>query len=291
MTIQKRHQTENNKKENGISDTCEIKRAKAVDNILNHTSQHDKHAKAGMIAKIIDREGSNFGEDILKKSKVMQETRKLSVESTAGLMTGGRGSEYLFRQVRTVLNKELGYNPLASQRQVDVYREKKMIAKKEDWDFEEMNIFQNKIGKNKGLPKESPVCRVKNLQSYVVKMAKSESASLDLAKSELPVCFDADAGGGRFLAIFTFLNRYDEDVKLHPYLLYEGSDSRQNMEATMGNYSEDIRRLEGKEIILNEMIIKIKVLGLFDLSALNCLLGKLSKKGQIWFFSSVSSYR
>ena len=63
------------------------------------------------------------------------------------------------------------------------------------------------------------------------------------------------------------------------------------MEATMGNYSEDIRRLEGKEIILNEKIIKIKVLGLFDLSALNCLLGKLSKKGQIWFFSSVSSYR
>ena len=55
----------------------------------------------------------------------MQETRKLSVESTAGLMTGGRGSEYLFRQVRTVLNKELGYNPLASQRQVDVYREKR----------------------------------------------------------------------------------------------------------------------------------------------------------------------
>ena len=125
VTIRKRHQTENNQKENGISDTCEIKRAKAVDNILNHTSQHDKHAKAGMLAKIIDREGSNFGEDILKKSKVMQETRKLSVESTAGLMTGGRGSEYLFRQVRTVLNKELGYNPLASQRQVDVYREKR----------------------------------------------------------------------------------------------------------------------------------------------------------------------
>ena len=71
-----------------------------------------------------------------------------------------------------------------------------MIAKKEDWNFEEMNIFQNKIGKNKGLPKESPVCRVKNLQSYVVKMAKSESASLDLAKNKLPVCFDAK--------IFTF---------------------------------------------------------------------------------------
>ena len=67
VTIQKRHQTENRQKENGISDAGEIKRAKAVDNILNHTSQHDKHAKAGMLAKIIDREGSNFGEDTLKK--------------------------------------------------------------------------------------------------------------------------------------------------------------------------------------------------------------------------------
>ena len=47
---------------------------------------------------------------------------------------------------------------------------------------------------------------------------------------ELPVCFDADAGGGRFLAIFGFLNRIDFDVKLHPFLLYEGSDSRMNME-------------------------------------------------------------
>ena len=28
------------------------------------------------------------------------------------------------------------------------------------------------------------------------------------------MCFDADAGGGRFVASFTFLNRLDKQVKL-----------------------------------------------------------------------------
>ena len=33
--------------------------------------------KAALVARIIDKEGSMFGQDILIKSKVMQETRKL----------------------------------------------------------------------------------------------------------------------------------------------------------------------------------------------------------------------
>ena len=70
-------------------------------------------------------------------------------------------------------------------------------------------------------------------------------------EQELPVCFDADAGGGRFLAIFGFLNRTDFDVKLHPFLLYEGSDSRMNMEMTLGKYSEEIAKLEGKQVLIN----------------------------------------
>ena len=46
-------------------------------------------------------------------------------------MTGSRGSQFLFRQVRSVLNKEVGFNPLASQRKVDNYIENIMVAKKE----------------------------------------------------------------------------------------------------------------------------------------------------------------
>ena len=275
---QKRHQADHeNGKGNNISGSGEIKRAKAVDNILNHTSEHDKEAKAGLVAKIIDKEGSQFGQDILKKSKVMQETRKLNAEKTAGLITGVRGSEFLFRQIRTGLNNELGYNPLASQRKVEAFREKVMVAKKEDWDFQKMNIYTHKQGKSKGLPTEEPVLQVKSLKSYIVKMAESEFETLDLSAKELPICFDADAGGGRFLAVFAFLNRMDEDVKLHPYLLYEGSDSRKNMEMTLGNYSEEMRELEGKEVMINERAVKIKLFGLFDLCALNCLLGKPSK--------------
>ena len=101
------------------------------------------------MAKIIDKEGSTFGHEILKKSKALQETRKLNAEQTAGLMTGSRGSQFLFRQVRSVLNKEVGFNPLASQRKVDNYIENIMVAKKEDWDCQNINIFQNKPGKRK----------------------------------------------------------------------------------------------------------------------------------------------
>ena len=61
---------------------------------------------------------------------------------------------------------------------------------------------------------------VKNLTTYMVKMAESESEELDLSYGVLPVCFDADAGGGRFLATFTFLNRNDGDVTLHPFVIY-----------------------------------------------------------------------
>ena len=93
-------------------------------------------------------------------------------------------------------------------------------------------------------------------------------------EQELPVCFDADAGGVRFLAIFGFLNRTDFDVKLHSFLLYEGSDSRMNMEMNLGKYSEEIAKLEGKQVLINGGFVKIKIFGLFDLCALNCLMGK-----------------
>ena len=84
-------------------------------------------------------------------------------------------------------------------------------------------------------------CDVKNLTAYITKLAESESEELDLTSGELPLCFDADAGGGRFLAIFTFLNRKDGEVKLHPFLAFKGSDSRKNLEMTFGRFTEDIR--------------------------------------------------
>ena len=40
------------------------KHAKMVSNILDHTSKHDKDTKAVLLAKIIDKEGAEFGERI-----------------------------------------------------------------------------------------------------------------------------------------------------------------------------------------------------------------------------------
>ena len=275
VTIRKRHQgTLESTKEYEISGSGATKRAKAVDNILNHTSEHDKLAKAVMVAKIIDKEGSEFGEEILQKSKVMQETRSLNPEQTASMITGTRSADYVWRQARTAFKNTLGYSPLASQKKVESHREKVMVTKKEDWDFQKMKIYQNKMGKNKGLATETPVLQVNNLESYIVKHALNEASELDLSSKELPICIDADAGGGRFLAVFCFLNRFDKDVKLHPWLLFKGSDSRKNMEMTIGKSSEQIRNLEGKEVTINGEIVKIKMYALFDLCALNCLVGK-----------------
>ena len=68
VTIRKRHQAnDENSKEVEVTGAGVLKRAKAVDNILNHTSQHNTEVKASLVAKIIDKEGSTFGHEILKK--------------------------------------------------------------------------------------------------------------------------------------------------------------------------------------------------------------------------------
>ena len=82
--------------------------------------------------------------------------------------------------------------------------------------------------------------------------------------NELPVCFDADAGGGRFVATFAFLNRKDSSVVLHPFLVYEGSDCRANLEMTLGEFTEDIREMENKAVLINNENVIIKQFGLFD---------------------------
>ena len=48
------------------------KQAKLVDDILEHTSRHDKSTKAKLLAKIIDRNGPLFGKEIKMKSKRRQ---------------------------------------------------------------------------------------------------------------------------------------------------------------------------------------------------------------------------
>ena len=70
-------------------------------------------------------------------------------------------------------------------------------------------MYKNKQGKNKKVTQETTVVIVENLFEYIVKVAEAEREDINLSMSQLPVCFDGDAGGGRFVAIFVFLKRKD----------------------------------------------------------------------------------
>ena len=74
----------------------------------------------------------------------------------------------------------IGFSPIASAHQVTQYREKVMVAKKQDWKTEDKLIHQNKVGKNKAIPTETTVLMVKKLPSYILKFAEAESIELDL---------------------------------------------------------------------------------------------------------------
>ena len=43
-----------------VSDSGQMKRARKMSNILDHTSENDKDAKAAIVVKIIDHEGPHF---------------------------------------------------------------------------------------------------------------------------------------------------------------------------------------------------------------------------------------
>ena len=51
-----------------VSDSGQMKRARKMSNILDHTSENDKDGKAAIVAKIIDHEGPEFGSKIEMRS-------------------------------------------------------------------------------------------------------------------------------------------------------------------------------------------------------------------------------
>ena len=65
------------------------------------------------MARIIDKEGAEFGATIGRKSKVMQEINQLNPEQTSSLMTSTRTPEYVWRQSRTAQDN-LGFSPISS---------------------------------------------------------------------------------------------------------------------------------------------------------------------------------
>ena len=67
-------------------------------------------------------------------------------------------------------------------------------------------LYRNKQGNNKSTQKKTHVAIVKDLKAYIQTHAMNEKDQLEDGDI-LPVVIDGDAGGGRFVAEFTFLNR------------------------------------------------------------------------------------
>ena len=86
---------------------------------------------------------------------------------------------------------------------------------RDDWVVSYLSLYKNKQGKNKRTQAKTCVLMVKNLKEYIEKLAKSEAESFSHLKDgdTIHVCYDADGGGGRFVAEFAFLNRKDNTIK------------------------------------------------------------------------------
>ena len=90
----------------------------------------------------------------------------------------------------------------------------------------------------------------------------------------LHVCWGGDGGGGRFVVEFAFINNADRKITPHPFLLFEGTDVRANLEVTLGRLSKQIKELEGAIIDLEGKELKLKQFGVFELCTLNTILSK-----------------
>ena len=64
---------------------------------------------------------------------------------------------------------------------------------------------------------------------------------------ELEICYDGDGEGGRFVCEFAFINNIDRKITLHPFLIYEGTDCRENLEVTLGKLTPQFKQIEGEE--------------------------------------------
>ena len=250
-----------------------LKQAKNVGNILNHVTAHDKDAQAMLIAKVVDQHGSKFAAEVTKNSKEIQGGLKMSALETASVTAGMGIPDNAAIKLRTAMNKAKGWNMLASHKKVKQIRENKLPFEKDAWDFQENMLYRNKQGNNKNTQKKTHIAIVKDLKSYIQTHAMNEKDQLEDGDI-LPVVIDGDAGGGRFVAEFTFLNRKDKSLKLHPFLLYEGTDNRENMQKTLGQLTQQIRSLEGTIISIDKKEYHLQLFCLFDLCALNNVRGK-----------------
>ena len=150
---------------------------------------------------------------------------------------------------RTVHNQILGSNPYASRHQVEKVEKNILTINRDDWDSEYHDLYIHKTGNNVNEKKKTCVFSVKELGSYIQKNAEAERENLAHLKDldELEICYDGDGGGGRFVCEFAFINNIDRKITLHPFLIYEGTDCRENLEVTLGKLTPQFKQIEGEE--------------------------------------------
>ena len=258
---------------------AERRQANNISDILNHVSGDTENAQASLFAKVIDQTNKKipgFADQLTRRSKALQEKQKYSAEETAALISGAKVSDNVFTKLRTASNKTFGHNPFASRHKVTAARENILPISREDWEDSEHHLFTQKQGKNARNQKKTTILRVKNLKQYIEKVANSKGNNLKHLNSgdDLEVCLDLDAGGGRVVAEFGILNEKSETQKIHPILIFKGSDIRPNLEIALGSLTEQIRILDKAKVKVAGKQLNIKVFGLFDLCALNTVVGK-----------------
>ena len=162
---------------------------------------------------------------------------------------------------------------------------------RKDWDETKETLYSHKQGKNVRDQRETTILKVNNLKSYIEKIANSKRDTLKHLndRDDIEICLDLDAGGGRVVAEFGILSEKAETQKIHPILIYEGTDIRQNLEISLGGLTEQIRNLDKATVNINGKELKIKLYGLFDLCALNGVVGKQNHSST--FFCAWTSCR
>ena len=254
----------------------EERQCKRVENVIKHLAGENLENQAGLVAKYLDQKGPEFTAEVNKQSKQLKENHKFTPEQTAAIAAATNMPDRTMVKLRTAHNKVFGSNPYASRHCVEKAQREILVVNSEDWEASEHDLYTHKQGNSVNQKKKTTVFSVKNLKKYIQKMAEAEKDNLKNLKDqeEIVVCFDADGGGGRFVAEFAFLNNIDRKIKIHPILIYEGVDTRPNLEVTLGKLTTQIKKLEGEEIIVDGRRLKIHQYGVFDLSALNTILGK-----------------
>ena len=250
--------------------------SKKVENVIKHVAGESIENQAGLVAKYVDKKGLEFAAAVNKQSKQLKENHKFTPAQTAAIISSTNMPDSTMDKMRTVHNKNLGSSPYASRHQVEKVRKEVLVVNREDWEANEHDLYIHKQGNNVNQKKKTCVLSVKNLKTYIQKMAEAEKDNLRNLKDmdEIIVCYDGDGGGGRFVCEFAFLNNIDRKIKIHPMLIYEGTDTRVNLEVTLGKLTEQIKKLEGEIILVDGRQLKIHQYGVFDLSALNTILGK-----------------